>query len=124
MKFLYKCRISITNSAYTLNGDSQYGRHTVVFRGSEEGFKLFLRRIGAKDGESLPRSGREKTYQQIIDEVKSGKTPHIYVWSNRMPKDTVIKESTEIDLKSFLFEENSAKDFINKKYKEVYDEIL
>jgi hypothetical protein len=53
-----------------------------VFNGSPEGFAKFLRRIGAKESSSYPRSERYKTYSQIVDDIVTAKDPNVYCWSN------------------------------------------
>lgn len=109
MRFLYKCRITIYKDSYTLNCsplkvDGQKNK-SLVFRGSEEGFKTFLRKIKAKDTQTSPASKKNRTYQDMINQAKTGEDPYVYVWSNLLPQEGAIKES-------FLESDLSAKDFI------------
>ena len=116
MHFLYKCRITIFNDSYTLNCSPlnvvDKPSKSLVFRGSEAGFKKFLKRVKASDSETYPPSKRHTTYQQMIDDVKSGKHTYVYIWSEKIPKATVITESSE---SSFLESSLSAKDYIKVK---------
>ena len=97
MRFLYKCRITIYKDSYTLNctplNSKDQKNKSIVFRGSEEGFKAFLRRIKAKDTQTSPASEKNRTYQQMVDQAKSGEDPYIYVWNNLLPQEGAIRES-------------------------------
>jgi len=111
MRFLYKCRITIYKDSYTLNctplNSNGYKNKSLVFRGSEEGFKKFLMKVKAKDTETLPASSKNRTYQQMIDQAKSGEDPYIYIWSNMLPQEGSIRES-------FLESSLKAQDFIGR----------
>lgn len=52
-----------------------------VFNGTGENFAKFLRKVQAKDS-THPRSQRNKTYQEIVNDIMDGKERTIYIWSN------------------------------------------
>lgn len=127
MHFLYKCRITIFNDSYTLNCSPlnviDKSSKSLVFRGSEEGFKKFLKRVKASDSKTYPPSKRHTTYQQMIDDAKSGKHTYVYIWSEKIPKAAVITESSELRSVSTSFLESNlkAKDFIASKFMEIWE---
>lgn len=64
----------------------QYLRTVRVFRGSIENFAKFLRKIGASDDKTAPRSVRNVTYMQMAQEIKDGSDPIVWIWSNVLSK--------------------------------------
>lgn len=77
--------------SFTLN----YPGGGKVFNGSAEGFEKFLRKIGAVEGSTLPRSGRTLTYKEIVQNIMTGKDPSLYAWVNRIVDfpERIINES-------------------------------
>jgi len=75
-----------------------------VYNGSPQSFCKFLRQLQAKDV-SNPRSQRNITYMEIVDNIMTGKEHGFYVWSNiynRFPKmiyNEVIPESYTFEFK-------------------------
>lgn len=55
-----------------------------VFNGSAESFEKFLKKLGASEASTSPRSARTWTYKAMVDAVMSGEDPNIYVFSNRL----------------------------------------
>jgi len=113
MRFLYKCRITCFGDSYTLNcsplNNVGQKNKAVIFRGSEAGFKKFLKKVQAKDTQTSPASVRNITYQSMIDTAKDGSDPYVYIWSNLLPHEGVIKESKK---PSFLEGAMSAREFV------------
>jgi len=113
MRFLYKCRITCFGDSYTLNcsplNSKGQKNKSVVFRGSEAGFKKFLQKVQAKDTQTAPASVRNTTYQSMINTAKDGSDPYVYIWSNLLPQEGVIRESKEA---SFLEGTMPAREFI------------
>lgn len=95
-------------NSFTLN----YPGGFKTFHGSPEGFAKFLRRIGAKESSSYPRSARFKTYMEIVKSIMDGKDPTVYCWSNILAgipervineeniieKDKIMKIKEDIDI--------------------------
>ena len=86
MRKLYKVNVMRMGDTYSFN----YSGKVKVYRGSEVGLKTLLRRLGAADSASEPRSSREKTFDQITQEIVSQSDPTIYVWSNVIDKMQMI----------------------------------
>jgi len=86
MRKLYKVNVMKMGDTYSFN----YEGKVKVYRGSEVGLKLLLRRLGASDNVSEPRSFRGKTFDTITQEIVSQSDPFIYVWSNIMDKMQMI----------------------------------
>jgi hypothetical protein len=59
---------------------------TKSFYGDFEKFRLFLKRIQAIDFDSTPKSKRQKTFDQIAQDVVSGVDNKIYVWKHILDK--------------------------------------
>jgi hypothetical protein len=55
------------------------GHH--VFNGSPDEFARFLSQVQAKDA-SLPKSQRNISYKQMVQNIVDGKDPVIYIWSS------------------------------------------
>lgn len=111
MRFLYKCRIEVYKDSFNLNckplnAEGQKSK-TIVFRGSEEGFRSFLRKVKAKDTETTPASVKNRTYQQMIDQAKQKIDPYVFIWSNMLPQEGVVKES-------FLSTNKTAKEWLEE----------
>ncbi len=64
----------------------QYLRTVRVFHGPIENFAKFLRRVGASDDQTAPKSVRNLTYMQIAQEIMDGTDPIIWIWSNILSK--------------------------------------
>lgn len=96
MRFLYRCRIQVYKDSYNLNckplNVTNQKARTIVFRGTEEAFKKFLMRVKAKDTQTEPASVKNRTYQQMIDQAKTGLDPYVYIWSNNLPSEGAIRE--------------------------------
>lgn len=109
MRFLYKASVYIDHDKYysmTLSSlntvKSDPSQKNMVFRGTEEGFRKWLRKVKAKDSLKGNPSSKTTTYQGIIDSINNGKTAHMYIWSNKInTNQLVIKESfLDSDLKA------------------------
>lgn len=108
MTFLYKCKITIYNDSYNLNCTSSKGQtRTIVFRGSEKGFKLFLQRVKATDTTKQPRTKKALTYAQMLAGAKDGSDPYVYIYSHMLPKQDIIKES-------FFNSNKTAKEYLSE----------
>jgi hypothetical protein len=108
MRFLYKCKITVFNDSYNLNCIGGNKNRTIVFRGNESKFRLFLQRVKATDTASIPRSIKSKTYQAMVDGAKSRKDPYVYIFSNMLPKKDIIIEGT------FFNSKKTAKEWIDE----------
>lgn len=123
MKCIYKCKITAFNDSFKLacvplNVTSAPNKG-FTFYGTKERFKLFLQRVGAVDSVNHPISkNRDKTYMQMINDAISGVDPYVYIWSNKFPKESTIKES-----ESFFESKCTAKEFIeaNKAGNNAFD---
>ena len=110
MTFLYKCKISIYNDTYNLNCIGTNGKtRTIVFRGSEKSFKLFLKRVKATDQTTQPRTKKALTYAQMISQAKDGSDPFVYIYSHMLPKQDIIKEhisffNSNLTAKEYIYE--------------------
>lgn len=114
-RFLYKGSIHFGTNVFTINctplNDPTKGKRSLTFRGEDDRFKTFLRRIKAKDSSTFPPSSKQRTYQQMIDDAKNGDdSKPIYIWSNMIPKGDTIHT-----LESFLDSDLDAKHFIEDK---------
>lgn len=114
MRFLYKVSVYIDNRGYysmTLNPLNNIknppSQKNIVFRGSEEGFRKWLKQVKATDSIKGNPSIKATTYQGIIDSIKNGQTSFFYVWSNKAPTNYVINEN-------FLDSEKEAKQYIEE----------
>ncbi len=107
MTFLYKCKITIFGDSYNLNCTSKGQTRTLIFRGSEKGFKLFLKRVKATDQTTQPRTKKAVTYQNMINTAKDGSDPYVYIYSHMLPKQSVIKES-------FFDSNKTAKEYLSE----------
>lgn len=118
-RFLYRGNVYFGSGVYTincipLNDTNKHNKRSLTFRGDEESFKKFLRKIKAKDSSTFPASSKQRTYQQIIDDAKAEYSKPIYIWSNMIPKgDSIITEEEETYLNSSL----SIKEIIDNKFK-------
>ncbi len=86
MRKLHKVNVMKMGDTYSFN----YSGKVKVYRGSDVGLKTLLRRLGAADTQSEPRSSRERTFDQITQEIVSQTDPTIYVWSNKIDKMQMI----------------------------------
>jgi hypothetical protein len=67
----------------------------LIFRGTEEQFCIFLRRIKAKDNATDPPSSKGRTYRQMIQTAKDGTDPYIWIWSKFWNKGNKIMSMNE-----------------------------
>jgi len=80
-------------------------RRNIVFHGDKASFRRFLIKMQVADTTSNPKTKRKDTFKSIADSVVSGVNMNFYVWSNKLPKETVIRESflnSDLDFKSFI----------------------
>ncbi|MFW6225414.1 MAG: hypothetical protein ACOC3V_00480 [bacterium] len=82
--------------------NNQVRKGEIIFRGSEEEFKLLLRRLKASDTETTPAGTKNITYQQMIDLASNPKGNYIYVktknWNEyKNGKKLTVKEDKKID---------------------------
>lgn len=112
MRFIYKCRVHQSKeNVFTLNCEplnNPYNkRKVIVFLGDVEKLKNWLRKKKSKDTQTNPPSLKKRTYQQMIDQIIEGSDPYIYIWSNMIAKDLIVKETffkSKLDAKKWLQE--------------------
>lgn len=70
---------------WTLKYDN---RKTKVFRGDKTAFAKYLQKIQAKDDMTSPKSVRNETYKEIVDDIVLNRDRIIWVWSTNMKENT------------------------------------
>lgn len=92
MRKLYRVNVMRMGDTYSFN----YSSKVKVYRGSEKGLKTLLRKLGATDNESEPKSFRGKTFDQITQEIVNQSDPFVYIWSNKLDKmQMIVTESLQ-----------------------------
>ena len=121
-RFLYKGQIHFNNAGvFTIQckplNDPMKPKRSITFRGDEDRFKTFLRKIKAKDSATFPASTKQRTYAQMISDAKREDSAPVYIWSNMIPKGDTIHT-----LESFLDVDMTFEKFIEEKLKENKDD--
>lgn len=85
-RYLLKVKIDNKDQIWKLTPlNPKNGERQVKVELTDEDFKTLLRRIQAKDNETTPRSSKNRTYQQMIDQAKDKEDNIIWVWSSFYP---------------------------------------
>lgn len=71
------------------------GGTRLAFKATDEQMIRFLRRIKTKDSKTLPRSYKGLTYNDILQDIKQGVNPCVWIWSNHYPNSEGITEILE-----------------------------
>jgi hypothetical protein len=108
MRSLVPIQVRWNYSSFNLS----YPGGSKIFRGSPESFAKFLRKLGAKEGSTTPRSSRTWTYKEMVDAIMRGKDPNIYVFSNDLANipQMIINEENEVS----FFKVRTLKDRLEK----------
>lgn len=115
MRFLYKASVYCSNNdTYSINltplnkSKNKSNNKALVFRGTEEEFIKWLRKVKATDSLKGKPSEKTTTYQGILDSIKQGLTTYMYIWSNKINTNKlIINESflnTNLTAKEYLEE--------------------
>lgn len=116
---LIKVEIHNQGTTWTLQWSGGYK----VFSGSEEDFRKYLISIKASDSETLPKSTRNKKYKDIVDDIKKGRTRHVWVWKHKM-KESTLNERYEIYHKNYFEAIDEVLEYVEREgYKISPDEL-
>lgn len=79
-RFLVKAKITPLAGLYHFQWDGGQG----AAKFSKEELALLLRRVGAKDYGTLPRSARKRSYLSMVQGFHDGTAPHAWLWSTNL----------------------------------------
>jgi hypothetical protein len=89
---LIKVNIKKRNDGYKLRTDLGSNHD---FKGNDDAFALFLRRIKAKDIISNPKSFRKCTYKQMVNDIENGNN-EVWVWKGKLKNLDSIIDYTDV----------------------------
>lgn len=85
-RYLLKVKIETKNGVWKLTPvNPRSNEKQLKLELTDFDFKTLLRRIKAKDSDTSPRSSKNRTYQQMIDEAINNTDNIIWVWSTFYP---------------------------------------
>lgn len=86
MRYLIQTKIKADGNIWSFKPVNGKGELPFSLQASEDQIRTLFRKLKVKDDISQPRSNKGLTYQQMMDEIKSGRDNLVYIWSNYYPK--------------------------------------
>ncbi len=98
MRYLLHVRLSNKGDLWTFYPmNSRKGERFFKVDLSNDDLKTLLRKMKAKDEKTSPRSSKGRTYQQMIDDAKSGRDNQIWVWNTFYPMTADVAMKIALD---------------------------